>query len=735
MQRVGSNLTLGLTGPLVAFAAASATAFDKQEKAIAQVNAGLQTTGNLVGFTSEQLQKQAAELQKNTLFGDEEILKNATAQLLTFTNIAGKQFERTQLAALNLATRLDGDLKSASIQLGKALNDPVANLSALSRSGIQFSKDQKKVINSLVAAGKAAEAQTIILDELEKQYGGSAEAAAKAGLGPFKQLQNSIGDLTEEFGEVIVNGLTPFIEKIREITESFSALSPETKRQIVAFGAFAAAIGPVIAITGTLLRSIGAITAAVRVLTLAIAANPLGAFAIALAAVLVSLEVYNRVTRETVRTQSLLNRVTDEANDSIAEQQARVQALLAIARSEKVSKEERLKAIQQLNAISPTYLGNLKLETINTDQAREAVEKYNEALLQNARVKAAQAKLEEIQAKIIEQQLQAAKDDAKIEERRSGFIKQQVAAGRTRAQAESLYNSLVDTGNTAFDQRIEKLKEQSQLLLDIIAQGAPTLGGGNVSPDINLGDGEGGSIGFEVFDPDEIDAFITGLGGRVDEALANANVERFDNFLGGLTDNIPDDFMESEAERLRAFTDEMERVRERSEAVGSAVGEAFANMSSNFVSSLNLADSGFEGFVKGLIGTVGKLIAILLSQSVAQSIAGATASGTATGPAAVFTTPGFIAAAVSGVLGAFAAIPKFETGGIVGGSSFYGDKILARLNSAELILNQNQQRDLLGLIDAGGNIGGKIQVEGVLSGADIKLSGERQVKLEKRLGK
>ena len=39
-------------------------------------------------------------------------------------------------------------------------------------------------------------------------------------------------------------------------------------------------------------------------------------------------------------------------------------------------------------------------------------------------------------------------------------------------------------------------------------------------------------------------------------------------------------------------------------------------------------------------------------------------------------------------------IPKFETGGVVGGSSFYGDKILARVNSRELILNEKQQRGL-----------------------------------------
>lgn len=200
----------------------AAKAYDIQAKAIAQVATAIESTGAAAGKNLKELEAQASQLQQNTIFGDEDILKNATAQLLTFTNIAGEQFDRTQKAALDLATRLDGDLKSASIQLGKALNDPVANLSALSRSGIQFSKEQKKVINELVKTNKLAEAQTIILNELEKQYGGSAEAAAEAGLGGFQQLSNSIGDLQEVMGEILTgegSQFLPFLKSLVKGTE------------------------------------------------------------------------------------------------------------------------------------------------------------------------------------------------------------------------------------------------------------------------------------------------------------------------------------------------------------------------------------------------------------------------------------------------------------------------------------------------------------------------------------
>ena len=290
MQRTGKNLTSSLTLPILALGAASLRNFDIQAKAIAQVEAGLKSTGNQVGITSKQLQKMAADLQTKTLFGDEEILKNATAQLLTFTNIAGVQFKKTQEIALDLATRLDGDLKSASIMLGKALNDPVANLSALSRAGIQFSTDQKETIKSLVETNRLADAQTIILKELEKQYGGSAKAAAKAGLGPIKQLGMTLSDMSEDIGKILLPSLTKLADKIKELATKFDNLNESSKKNIVKYGLILAAIGPVLIIVGKLSLGIVAVSKAVMglskafgILRLAMLSNPITAIILGLA--------------------------------------------------------------------------------------------------------------------------------------------------------------------------------------------------------------------------------------------------------------------------------------------------------------------------------------------------------------------------------------------------------------------------------------------------------------------
>lgn len=284
MKRTGQTLSRNLTLPIAALGVASVKAFDDQAKAIAQVDAGLISTGHAAGFTSEQLQKMASDLQAKTIFGDEVILKDATAQLLTFTNIAGEQFERTQVAALNLATRLDGDLKSASIQLGKALNDPVANLSALSRSGIQFSSEQKEVIKSLAETNRLADAQTIILDELEKQYGGAAEAAAKAGLGPFQQLKNTLGDVSEEFGKLILENIEPLKSSLTSLAERLRNLTTEQKESIIRFAGIAAVVGPLVVVFGHLANGIGSIIKLIRTLSAVVLANPLTALVTAVVA-------------------------------------------------------------------------------------------------------------------------------------------------------------------------------------------------------------------------------------------------------------------------------------------------------------------------------------------------------------------------------------------------------------------------------------------------------------------
>ncbi len=187
-----------------------------------QLETVLESTGNAAGLTADEIKEMASELQTLTNFGDEATLSGQN-MLLTFTNIGAETFPRATAAMLDMSVAMDQDLKSSAQQIGKALNDPIAGVGALSRVGVQFTEDQKGMIASLVETGDVAGAQAIILTELETQFQGSAAAAREAD-GGFIAAKNAIGDLQEEVGRGILAQLSPMMEGI---AQSVAEVTPE----------------------------------------------------------------------------------------------------------------------------------------------------------------------------------------------------------------------------------------------------------------------------------------------------------------------------------------------------------------------------------------------------------------------------------------------------------------------------------------------------------------------------
>jgi len=99
----------------------------------------------------------ADSLQRVTTF-DDEAITGAQSLLLTFTKIGRDVFPEATRTVLDMSQALGQDLKSSSIQLGKALNDPITGITSLTRVGVTFTAEQKKLIESLVKTGQVAEA-------------------------------------------------------------------------------------------------------------------------------------------------------------------------------------------------------------------------------------------------------------------------------------------------------------------------------------------------------------------------------------------------------------------------------------------------------------------------------------------------------------------------------------------------------------------------------------------------
>ncbi len=270
MQRMGAMGSIASLGIASLFRGAQ-DAYDLQARAEAKVATAIRATGGAAGFTATALFDQASALQELTRFGDEDILNNVTAQLLTFQRIAGDVFLDAQMAALDLSTTMDGDVQSAAIMLGKALDDPIAGISALSRAGVTFTQGQKDVIAELARTGDIAQAQYLILDGIASAYGGQAAAARQAGAGIQDAWEGSWGDIKEVVGGVIVDLKENIFPVLKSVADAFKAMTPEGQKAVVMFDLMAVALPPLIAALGLVVAGIAAIGAPIALAVAGIA--------------------------------------------------------------------------------------------------------------------------------------------------------------------------------------------------------------------------------------------------------------------------------------------------------------------------------------------------------------------------------------------------------------------------------------------------------------------------------
>ena len=715
VEKTGKNLSTGLTLPLLALGAASIKAFDEQEKAIAQVEAGLKSTGNTVGFTSEKLQEMAADLQKTTLFGDEEILKGATAQLLTFTNITGEQFKKTQAVALDLATRLDGDLKSASIMLGKALNDPVANLSALSRAGIQFSEEQKATVKSMVETNDLAGAQTLILAELEKQYGGSAEAAAQAGLGPITQLKNQLSDLSEQIGARLIPFVKQFTTWLVGLAEKFDNLSESQKDTIVKFALIVAAIGPLLIIIGKMSIGLSALIPIFIKVGTFLLANPYVLLAAAIAAVAYAIYDFTSALNLQIDVQKELGDLNNKAQKSISKDLSNIDLLTTAIKDENTSLEDKKRLLNELKSTYPGYYDEIDETSLSTKELNAATLTLTKSLMQTARLTAYKDKLTEINKKMIELENRDGVDLSTNLITEGGLLVVLGPLGKIIGDAtgatEKLKNSIQEKIDT---NEYEELSKLQQKITDETIE---------LEKEVNKT-----STSFEKLSHNTKDVNTTIETTNDEVAKTTNSLEKLEPILLKIK-NVEDSFEPNIAKSFNT-----EKVEAYRGALGTLVDQisVLTNISAPeledaLMSTMtklgdNLAQGAesFQEFGESVKGMMRDIIGGIISQGIATAITAALSS-----PAIKinpFLIPVIAGAAAGLARTAFnSLIPAFAEGGLVTGptTALIGEGVGTNAGNPEVVAPLDKLKSMMG-----GGGGQNIVVTGKLIGSDIFLSNQ-----------
>lgn len=221
IKNIAKLATVGL-GVLGANVVIGLRSLEDLEDAMVQTEAVIKSTGKAAGVSAEEVRNLAEKYEAlNATVGDETI-QEAENLLLTFTNIRKEAFEPTLEAALNMNKALGKDedgLTDTMRILGKALNDPAKGLTALQRLGIRLTDEQKKLIDSALEVNDTYAAQQVILDELDKRFGGSFLAGGGTTRGKVAKFRDSIEDIQR----LLATAMLPTVGKVADKLSEFLA--------------------------------------------------------------------------------------------------------------------------------------------------------------------------------------------------------------------------------------------------------------------------------------------------------------------------------------------------------------------------------------------------------------------------------------------------------------------------------------------------------------------------------
>ena len=438
MQQAGKTMTAAFSAPLALLGGRALQVFDQQVQAEMRLASALRATGQDAEAQMPKLKAFASEIQGVSTVGDE-----ATLSMIAQATSMGLNADRAQTAAkqaIGLAAAFGMNEKSA-IRYTAALQN--GDTTMLNR----YIPTLRSIEDESARVAKAQEMLNGMFDQ--------AAVAAQDGLGPLTQLQNSLGDLLEQFGKIIADGIRPFVNRLKDTVRFLQSLDDQTKATIVKVAAFVAALGPLMTALGFMVSSLlpQMITG---FKTLFSTGGLIAMGAVVVATLAKGFYDLNTTVNKTAEATEAMNDVRRRANRQVAGQVSRVEELVRVARTEETSMERRRKAVKTLQGISSKFNGVLEDEKINLDKLKTASDDYSKSLIKQARVKAARGKLKELQAELLDLQSGAEKVGTSFGENFALFTKAAFTGG--------------DAATFLTDKTVEGAKNQEQAIAGVQAK-------------------------------------------------------------------------------------------------------------------------------------------------------------------------------------------------------------------------------------------------------------------------
>lgn len=758
--------TQGLRAPLVNVAAFSASfdavtgfvsdltkacrdlsaAYAVQEEAERKIAVVMQQRMNATEGEIQAIKDLCSAQQNLGVIGDEVQLAGAQ-QIATF--LKQRESLETLIPAMNdLAAQqrglnaTQGDMVSIANLMGKAIQ---GQTSALRRVGITFSEAQEQVMKMGTEEERAAMLAQIITDNV----GHMNSALAATDGGRLKQIENWLGDIKEQLGAGVKN-LTPWLTAFNQA--------------VMVGGNFVKMANGIRTVTAELKAMGVAALSTMRGMTLlqgVMTAGAIGAAALAVWGIVKAVESFNSATSEAAERTRMLNGIRTQAAGRVAEEKTQIELLVAAARNEQLSLQDRQTAIGKLNSLIPDYNAQLDKTGKKYTENKAALDDYLKSLqrkyeLEGAKDMLAEAGKEKAEAMV--EREKARKEYYKARGRNQNTVGQQqfgpmenagistvnlkIASGKEEDRALDKYKDATKKANDAI--------KKSTLILNTFGTGlqqdaVATVGSGaergvksggsggggaapKVTPDVELPEGSIASLRQQISD---IEAKIKITVDPKEAGALTREKEEVERQLGALEWRVRMEAGNWEAEvpdigsveipiavdtagivdQMRQLPASVRRATQQTQPLLASMTSAFGSLG-GAMQSMGNSWAGFAGNVLQGIAQILPQLASLIGGNFAAAMATGTLEATKVGFPANIAAIASIIATITSVM---ASVPKFAEGGIAYGTTLgvFGEYSGARTNP-EVVAPLDRLRSLIG--DTGG---------GGMEVADVRIDGTK----------
>lgn len=195
-NNVALAATLGLFTAFTVAMQRSITVGAELERQLMGMEAIIDTLGDSVSLTAEEVNAMAQALGRDTLTSANQA-RQAFQIMLTSGIQTREMLREGALAAQGMASALGRSLPNSARRLARVLTDPAENLNTLRRYGVQFTEQQREQIERMQRTADVAGAQAMVMEELS--------AFTELATGESQGLSGAIDTLGENFRQAFEN--------------------------------------------------------------------------------------------------------------------------------------------------------------------------------------------------------------------------------------------------------------------------------------------------------------------------------------------------------------------------------------------------------------------------------------------------------------------------------------------------------------------------------------------------